>query len=260
MAFSYRLRSYENDTSLDRLEDIDAIEAESTIGPNSSPPMCPLNEDGDIPDDLYAQLIGADLPEDDGDDPDFILGQKGPPKFTDDQKALACLKYLGNFSRFSLKSFIMTIFQSQDPLVKVYAGRFTENNGFLQLLDIWWEQHGRSPSGTTSALSQWIIERAAKICAREFSFLTDRAYSGPYQIDAAALRISSKNFSVDHIKAFKLEKLTACYDRTLPSFQRILKSVIDKGPHEPGSTRRNPVNVSGCFNYQLVAWILTFLL
>ena len=226
MALPYRLRSYEKDTTLEQLEDVDATEAESTVGPTSSPPMCPLSEDN-LVHALYAQLAGGDLSEEDSDDMDFILGQKGPPKYTDDQKALACLKYLGTFSRFSLKSFIMTIFQSRDPLVRVYAGKFMENDGLIFLLDIWWDEYGRAPGG--SALSQWIVGRAAEICAREFSFLTDRAYSGPYQSDTATLCIPSKAFSVDHINKFKLQNLTACYNWTVPSLQRVLQAILTRG-------------------------------
>ena len=246
MSHPYHLRSYEHDTTLARLE-IDATEAESTVGPSSSPPLWPAHCESDPPDMHYAHLVGEDLSEDDESDLEFILNTKGPPKYSEDQKALACLKYLGTFSRFSLRSFLMTIFTSEDPQVKAYAARFAENAGFLPLLDIWWKQYSYSPPGSTSPFSQWAVEHAGIVCAREFSFITDRASAGPYMIDATALRVPSKSFSVDHIKNFKLANLISRYDLTLPSFQHILRSIIGKEePGGPGETRRDPADVRVC--------------
>lgn len=47
--------------------------------------------------------------------------------------------------------------------MRVYAGRFIENDGLISLLNIWWDEYGRASGG--SALSQWVVECAAEICA-----------------------------------------------------------------------------------------------
>ncbi|KAF9470877.1 hypothetical protein BDN70DRAFT_926329 [Pholiota conissans] len=147
------------------------------------------------------------------------------------QKAKDILKYMRNdCNKFSLAEFLKTLFTSDDGDLRKSANMFLKSGKATGLMNEWM---GRIPE---EEMEDWIMEKATRLCVREFSWLTDRASQGPHNNDAKSLRIHSDSVTVSLLEGFQLKKLTALYDRTMPNFQRILLAVIGKDNGSQGQT------------------------
>jgi hypothetical protein len=95
-------------------------------------------------------------------------------------------------------------------------------------------------------VKNWIVEKAAAICAQEASFLTDQTSRGPHFPAAMTLRVPTNSLSVQHLQKFSVLDLLALYDHTTPHIQAILGAVIGKKEPQANSvpsktrTTRNP--------------------
>src|ERR1700677_658017 len=91
-------------------------------------------------------------------------------------------------------------------------------------MDIWWEKQGlKSPT-----TCKWVVEKAAAVCAKEYSWLTDNASKGPHFKDAQFLRVSPKQVMVAMLNAFHIQNLVERYERITPHPQHILKTIISE--------------------------------
>ncbi|KAH7903018.1 hypothetical protein BJ138DRAFT_1021237, partial [Hygrophoropsis aurantiaca] len=118
------------------------------------------------------------------------------------------------------------------------------DDGHILLLGLWWQKFGNKDSSLVS----WVVPRAAEVCARECSWLTDRASHGPHYSEAQSLRVSPKQVTVLMVESFRLKDLTNCYDRLMPHLQTILRGAIGKGDIDidiVGEHGRCPNDVGG---------------
>ncbi|KAJ7476787.1 hypothetical protein FB451DRAFT_1132116 [Mycena latifolia] len=132
-----------------------------------------------------------------------------------------------SFSRFSLQKFLETVFTSEDPGIKNSAGAFYRDGGAVSLMDIWFKGDG-GLRDLRSDTSQWIMQTAGAIGAKELSHLTDRAAQGPHYEVAKTLRITTQGVNVQLVTDFRLRNLTRTYDAVLPNVGRFLKAIIGK--------------------------------
>lgn len=105
------------------------------------------------------------------------------------------------------------------------------------------------------ALADWAINRTSEVCAHHASLLTDRANPGPFQAEAAYLRMSAKEgVSIKRLEEFSMDKLGAVLDRTMNPFQRILSAVIGKevAGKATGKRVRNPRHVSILYPFDIL--------
>jgi len=208
----------------------------------SSSPSLPPSDDFEDPSLL---LLSDDLPDDD-DDTDYIeivQPKKRKSPLTDTEKARLVLQFMRDtLSKFSLRQFLETIFKSEDGKIKNFTNIFLADGGHLQLMDIWWEKSG----GTRNIeMREWSVGKAARACAREASWLSNRASEGPHEEDAKFLRISSRNVDVGLVNGFRIYELLDRYERVTPHLQTILKAIVDKEKNlQPGSRDVNAVCAS----------------
>ncbi|KAJ7679456.1 hypothetical protein DFH06DRAFT_1078921 [Mycena polygramma] len=182
------------------------------------------------------ELGSDDLPAHDSDDLEYDPANVRAQKRSDDEKTLEILAFMKqNFARFSLRLLLDTLFTSDNGSIKVYTNLYLQSGGALHLMDIAvadrWKRDDR--------LANCILDKAADICAREASWLTDQASKGPNFADAEFLRVKATDLRVGMLHSFRIQDLLDRYERTLPRFQQLLKAVIGKTePKHP--TSRNP--------------------
>jgi len=111
-------------------------------------------------------------------------------------------------------------------------------------MDIWWEKRGlKSPT-----TCKWVVEKAAAICAKECSWLTDNASKGPHFEDALFLCVSPKQVTVAMLNAFYIQDLVEIYERITPYLQHILKAIIgEKGGMQKRKRSHNSDHVSAAY-------------
>ena len=209
------LRSPPTFPSLGLFDDFDQeFEATSTIGRTSSPPHI---TDDESTRRLYVQLAGPPLPESDEDEADNL-------GLSPAEKAIAVLKHMRTaWPRFSLRTFILTLFTSNDAELKGAAGIFIRDGGVLELLQVFWELSTHWQRGKHNQhMAEWVVERAGEVIGQEFSWMTNRASEGPHYSTACRFRVSAEDATVNMVRNFKLSNLTAVYDETTPFFQQIL--------------------------------------
>jgi hypothetical protein len=222
-----------------RLDSLDDIEAISSVGSESSP-ITPHVDFHDLP---QVPFLDLELSQSDDDDFSYIPtdGHDRPQRLNADQKCLEVLAFMTRqLSRFSLRTLLETLFSSEDSTIKHHANIFLAGGGPHQLMNLWWERIG----ARDSQFQEWVVEKAAKICSQECSWLTDKASEGPYYADALSLRVSPKNVTVDLVKKFRLDDLRMKYERVTPRLQTFLRTIIGK-PHAGSTTSvRSPQDVS----------------
>jgi hypothetical protein len=214
----------------------DIEDAASTVGAPSSPagPMLP---ELDFPDDVPFIELGSDvLPEDDSDDGAFDPANARAPKKSDDEKTMAVLQFMKqNLSRFSLRLLLHTLFTSENGSITNSTSMYFQSGGAQHLLEVGVGDRWKRDE----ELATCIIGKAAEICGKEASWLTDQASKGPNYSDAEFLRVKATDMRVEMLQSFRIRDLLDRYDRTLPHLQHILKVVIGKTePKHSGS--RNP--------------------
>jgi hypothetical protein len=158
----------------------DSEDAISTIDRSSSPlipnhttsdgiPFLSLNSDDLLSDDIYDHIFSPDC-----ENPTY-------PKLSNDEKAVEILQFMKNqFPQFSMQDLLSSIFSSDLGSIKNYTTKYLEQGGRMDLLDLLVGKNLHHDE----ALSVWIMEKAAQICQREFSQLTDRASRGAHYADA----------------------------------------------------------------------------
>ena len=236
-------------------DDLEADEPEAIAtspgAPSSTMSLSGSEEDGT--DSEFNTIL--DLPLfSDGEDEDYIdiLEQYPDPntpegrraRMSDDQKAREVLHVMSSFPKFSLHKFMVTVFESQDPVLKGFANIFLTNNSHLSVMDLWVDKCGSiTPTKPSNPTADWIVRNAAGICSKEASWLTDRASDGPFKKDAEFLRVSATDVTVNLVQEFRLPKLLERYDRTTRHLQVVLKAVINKEGKalKPGSRDPNAV-------------------
>ncbi|KAJ6610216.1 hypothetical protein B0H10DRAFT_437356 [Mycena sp. CBHHK59/15] len=130
----------------------------------------------------------------------------------------------GHFKRFSLHLFLETLFTSDNSSIKNWTNIYFQDGGAVQLMEIAIADRWR----VDDILSDLILDRAAEICTRETSWLTDQASKGPNYSDAVFLHVKATDMKVEMLHSFRIRELLDRYERTLPQFQRLLKVVIRK--------------------------------
>ncbi|KAJ7017268.1 hypothetical protein C8F04DRAFT_979707 [Mycena alexandri] len=235
MSPNYTLRAHYQQLNSDRF-DFDAEDAASTVGAPSSPPQRVLPELEFTRDVPFDELGSDDLPEDDSDDEEFNPNNARAPKTSDEDKTIELLGYMKqNLGRFSLPLLLNTLFTSDNGYIKNYTNMYLQSGGALHLMNIAVGDSWKKDE----VLADCIIDKAADICGREASWLTDLASKGPNFSDAEFLRVKAKDVRVDMVHSFRIHDLLDRYERTLPRLQRILKVVI--GKTEPKhEASRNP--------------------
>ncbi|RXW12444.1 hypothetical protein EST38_g13409 [Candolleomyces aberdarensis] len=128
------------------------------------------------------------------------------------------------------------MFRSDSPVMTTYSNKFLAEKHHIQVMELWLNGKGdgepkkvkESVKAGRAASSAWVIRSAAGICAREASFVTDRASYGPFKEEAASLRVPASRVTVETVRSFRVANLLATYEHTLPRLQEILKAVIGK--------------------------------
>ncbi|KAJ7273913.1 hypothetical protein C8J57DRAFT_1594584 [Mycena rebaudengoi] len=124
---------------------------------------------------------------------------------------------------------------ANDGSIKNYTNKYLQSGGALELMKMVVGDKGLQDE----QIGDWIVEKAADICAREGSWLTDRASKGPNFDDAEFLRVKSTDLNVKMLHKFRIGDLRDRYERVTPRLQVILKAVVGKTePEHAGS--RNP--------------------
>ncbi|KAF6743281.1 hypothetical protein DFP72DRAFT_977135 [Ephemerocybe angulata] len=204
-------------------EEPDAIS--SPPRPSSPPPI-------DTPPNEFLQTIcdpnSAILEDTSDDDAEFVIHEKRAPPMKLDEKVWGTLVHMrAAYSRLSIAEFLNGLFTSEDPELKKASGQFYAGSAHLNVMELWWKACGGE---TDQAMVDWVMDKAAAICAREASHLTDRAYEGPYFEDAKALRLPAASMSVKAVDEFQVKALGSVYDRVTPNLQRILRAVTTPPP------------------------------
>jgi hypothetical protein len=179
----------------DRVDDADAS---SSIGPNSSPDVI-LPVYSDLPDDIpFLQLDADSIQDDDNSDPTYnpLHKRQYSERLTDEQKVIHILRYIMQRfnARFSLRNFLETLFRSTAPEITNTSHPFLRDGGALCLMDIWWEKMSQ---GSSDLMRTWVVQRGATVCAKECSWLTNRASEGPHFEDAKYLCVLPSRVTVD---------------------------------------------------------------
>ncbi|GJE91302.1 hypothetical protein PsYK624_074510 [Phanerochaete sordida] len=144
------------EAALDSFSDLDRdFEATSTIGRSSSPPY--LSDDEEtlrqhrIQQRVNVTQLAGPLQSDSDDDE---TGERMSPT----EKTLTILKLMRKkCPRFSLRSFILELFTSDNGDLKAAVGNFVRDGGVFQLMEVFWElsthwQRGKfDPPGSQTA-------------------------------------------------------------------------------------------------------------
>ena len=148
----------------------------------------------------------------------------GPQRSSAEAKVIDILSVMKTrYPRFSLRLFLETLFTSQNHIITNYSGIFLAGDGVLPLMDILWTKRA-----SEDTMRDWVIDKAASICARECSWLTDHASDGPHYSDAKLLRVTPEDVTVSLVESFRLSDLTEQYDRLTPYLQAFLRVVVGK--------------------------------
>ena len=241
MPLHYPTRNAQHHRELHFPADWDELEASSSIAPSSSPVLAFELDDwpqvpfGDIP----------DQPEEDEDDLTYTPSNTVPTeRRNDEEKAFAVLRFMReSFPRFSLRLLFKTLLVSGSKGIKNTVNTWQGNGGIEELLDLLWARTGLSDE----AVCEWVVQKASMVCAREASFLTDRAAEGPHKAHASALRVPAQSVSVARLESFSLRSLRAMYTETMPYTQAILKAVINQAEKERDAHSRDPDDVCASF-------------
>lgn len=212
---------------------------------SEAPRTSPAPSIGSVP-SPQTFMRGEPLPEDD-EDKEYEEKEKPIRKdrHSDEQKAYLTLRYIrDNFSKFSLRNFLETCFESDSGEITNFVEIFMADGGGLMLMELLWEKRRRGQHG--KAMTDWVIKTAGEECAKECSSLTDRASAGPHREDAEALRVSSDGVAVSHVRNFAYPLLLARYDRCTPHLQCILKAAIGKSGKPLNPKSRNTDDVRPC--------------
>lgn len=116
-----------------------------------------LNEPGSpIP---FAALIFD--PKAERHDPKYVPSEDRRPRLSDDDKVAEVLDALHKVDpRFSLSSFLTTLFTSDDQRITLYANKFLSDDGAISLLNIW---DARLTGERSLKLGSWAIYKSAAI-------------------------------------------------------------------------------------------------
>jgi hypothetical protein len=155
-------------------------------------------------------------------------------RFNDQTKTLGVLECMKQFSLFSLKTLINTLFKDEDSRIKNTRNIFLADGGHLDIMDFWWT-HQRDDN-----FSEWVVKKASEVCAKEAENLSNRSLRGPFSEDAKFLWVSATQVDVPMLNDFRLAELTSRYDCITPHLQVILKAVIGKEGKERKSGSRDP--------------------
>jgi hypothetical protein len=210
-------------------------EAQSTIGATSSSPG-PDIPDIYLPYVPFSQLGSDDLPPEDDSDKTYGSRERAV-KTTDLEKACTVLQFMKeNWPRFSLKDFLTVIFTSKDPRITVTANSYLATGGRLHLLCML----AGNEATLDDNVNDWILSKAADLCDREASYLTENASRGPHFKEALYLRVPADTITVQHLQSFSLPKLLETYEQTTPGLQKLLRAVIKKQPDHRSGAKRSP--------------------
>ncbi|KAF5315622.1 hypothetical protein D9611_004770 [Ephemerocybe angulata] len=157
----------------------------STMADSSSVGGSDWSEEEETPgDSIHTALLGELLASSDNEDTDYMdetAPGKRRPAMTNDQKAREVLQFMSSLPRYSFRTFLLSIFQSGDPVIKKFANIFLSDNSHLQVMDTWWDRcGGMTRTKPTNPTTEWVINRAAEVVSKEASWLTDRASEGPF--------------------------------------------------------------------------------
>ena len=106
-----------------------------------------------------------------------------------------------SFPRFSLCLLFKTLLVSGSKGIKNTVNTWQGNGGIEELLDLLWARTGLSDE----AVCEWVVQKASMVCAREASFLTDRAAEGPHKAHASALCVPAQSVSFAWLESFSLQ-------------------------------------------------------
>lgn len=152
----------------DELEELDAIS--SPVRPSSdiqsSPVLPPITG---LPHNIPFSQLDTFLLDDDPSDRTYPQVARATP-LSDEEKVLLILRYIkGLPGKLSLRSFLVALFMSNLPEIKNITSMFMENDiGPLDLVEIWFAGAGRREYSRPFA--EWVLEKAAKLCALEMSW------------------------------------------------------------------------------------------
>ncbi|KAJ7742366.1 hypothetical protein DFH07DRAFT_750527 [Mycena maculata] len=222
---NYLLRFKSNE-----LEDMETDDdASSSIGPFSSPyiPAVDLGVPAHVP------FININLPSDDDGTEYRASSPATLQRRSKDEKAAEILAALRAMPDFSLKTFLETVFTSDDSSIKNSAGVFHRDGGPVTLMQLWFAKDGLRDLG--SDINQWVIDTAGAIGGKELSRLTEPR--GPHTDATRVLRVRAQDANVKLVQEFRLHDLRGIYDTTLPNVQRFFKALIgkDNQTRAPGS-------------------------
>ncbi|KAJ7244693.1 hypothetical protein C8J57DRAFT_1524865 [Mycena rebaudengoi] len=125
-----------NFNQLDSDDLLEELEAQSTIGATSSPPG-PHLPDYNLADNIpFGNLNSDDFIDDDNDDTYNPVSGRAP-KTTSTEKALIVLAFMRErFPRCSLRTFLETLFTSDNGSIKNFTNMFFQIGGALELMKI----------------------------------------------------------------------------------------------------------------------------
>lgn len=181
----------------------DDFEALSNQAPSSS-------QEYPLPTAEFSPGLFRSLSFDEDEPNDFNYEPNSPKcaRYTDDEKALDVLTFMKQtHDRFTMRMLLGAIFKpSASSKVKGFATSFKKDSGgVISLLEILFNFGG----SLEEEVSDWVIEKAGQICAKEASRLTERASRGGLEDDAAFFRVKSKDIMVDMVESFRIPQLTA---------------------------------------------------
>ncbi|KAF5318227.1 hypothetical protein D9611_014741 [Ephemerocybe angulata] len=250
----YPTRRYDEGLHLDAdFEDMEAASSPGHEQRSSSPAIWDASSEADgLP---FASL--PEYPEDVSDDEEYI--EPGSERarragMSPEEKARLMLETLAEIPHFSLSTFLRTLFMSNSGDITKYTNRFLSEDSHISLMSVWLKENPSKKQVSKDArlsMQSWIITEAASICAKEASFLTDKASDGPFKSEAMHLRVPAHAVTVEIVKGFRIGGLLKMYERTLPSLQCILKAVINKDEKELNEKSRDPDHVSNPIIRQL---------
>ncbi|KAJ7939065.1 hypothetical protein B0H13DRAFT_2226293 [Mycena leptocephala] len=187
---------------------------------------------------LSLSLDSDDLPPEDDSDKTYGSRERAL-KTTDLDKACMVLGFMKeNWPRFSLKDLLTVLFTSKDQRITVTANSYLATGGRLHLLHM----IAGDEAPLDEPVTDWILSKAADLCDREASYLTENASRGPHFKEALHLRVPADSITVQHLQSFSLLKLLDIYEETTPGLQKLLKAVIKKQPDHSSNAKRSPRN------------------
>ncbi|KAK6964724.1 hypothetical protein R3P38DRAFT_2591652 [Favolaschia claudopus] len=192
-------------------------DAATTVGATSSPPDRHFRNI-DLPDDVLSHDFGA------SDDDENYAANSRAPKLDDAQKTIQVLRFINQFSRFSLRLFLEQLFTSENSEIKNRRGTYLGQNGYSHILKVMFTNNPLDDP----AVVEWIMEKSTDLCVKEASRLTDTARKGAFSEDALSLRLASHSVKIQHLRSFSVSHLSMIYERAAPHLQTILRAVIGK--------------------------------